>query len=144
MSNLVRFAIQLGLFLCFWTCYFAKGQITPNAAILLFPLLVFLLQFGVQLLMYATPVIYPSSQMPDRIGAILKWNRLAPIFETARYGLLGAGNFSVGALVYSAAITIVLLPVERRNYYAAEQITPVINELDTLSRMIVSFAEKLD
>ncbi|HBJ33223.1 MAG TPA: four helix bundle protein [Planctomycetaceae bacterium] len=36
-----------------------------------------------------------------------------------------------------------LLVFERRNYFTAEQIAPVIDELDTLSRMIVSFASKL-
>ena len=33
--------------------------------------MVFLLQFGVQLLMYATPVIYPASQMPPKIAVVL-------------------------------------------------------------------------
>ena len=76
--------------------------------------------------------------------AILKWNRLAPIFETARYGLLGAGNFSVGPSYIPQRSQSCCCPSSAVNYYAAEQITPVINELDTLSRMIVSFAEKLD
>jgi lipopolysaccharide transport system permease protein len=71
--------------------------------------MVFLLQFGVQLLMYATPVIYPASQIPEKIANVLKWNPLAPIFETARYGLLGTGQFSWLGLGYSVLFAAVLL-----------------------------------
>ena len=64
--------------------------------------MVFLLQFGVQLLMYATPVIYPTSQMPPKIAAVLVWNPLAPLFEATRYGFLGTGSFSLPGIAYSA------------------------------------------
>lgn len=73
--------------------------------------MVFLLQFGVQLLMYATPVIYPASQIPGRIAEILKWNPLAAIFETARYGFLGTGSFSWFGLGYSVVFAAGLLLV---------------------------------
>ena len=132
-SSLARFVIQLCLFLSFLAWYCWQGVVQPNATVLLLPLyvaimalmglgfgmlfsalttkyrdMVFLLQFGVQLLMYATPVIYPASQMPPKIATVLAWNPLSPLFEAARYGFLGAGQFSVGGLTYSAAFTIII------------------------------------
>ncbi len=134
ISNLVRFSIQFTLFLAIWVYYVAIGEVQPNWAIALFPVLLatmaaiglgsgllfsavttkyrdmaFLLQFGVQLLMYATPVIYPASQIPNEIANVLKWNPLAPIIETARYGLLGTGSLSWYGLVYSMAFAGILL-----------------------------------
>ena len=121
LSNLMRFAIQFCLFLAFLAWYIWRGDVQPNTVALLLPItilimammglsfgmlfsalttkyrdMVFLLQFGVQLLMYATPVIYPASQMPPRIAAVLAWNPLAPLFEATRYGFLGVGKLLVG------------------------------------------------
>ncbi len=132
LSNLMRFAIQFCLFLAFLAWYIWRGDVQPNTVALLLPItilimammglsfgmlfsalttkyrdMVFLLQFGVQLLMYATPVIYPASQMPPRIAAVLAWNPLAPLFEATRYGFLGVGSFSSGGLIYSATFSIV-------------------------------------
>lgn len=129
VSNLVRFGVQFAMFAAFLVWYWAQGQVQPNAAVFLMPALVaimatfslglgmlfsalttkyrdlvFLLTFGVQLLMYATPVIYPMSQLPPRIAQILKFNPLAPLIETARFGFLGTGSFSWGWLAYSAAV----------------------------------------
>lgn len=132
LSNLTRFVIQFILFLIFLVWYFFQGHAQPNAAVLLLPItvaimavmslamgmlfsavttkyrdMVFVLQFGVQLLMYATPVIYPASQMPPKVAAILSWNPLAPLFEATRYGFLGVGSFSWTGIVYSAIFTII-------------------------------------
>ena len=132
LSNLMRFAIQFCLFLAFLTWYIGRGDVHPNALALLLPItvfimatmglsfgmlfsalttkyrdMVFLLQFGVQLLMYATPVIYPASQMPPKVSSVLAWNPLAPLFEVTRYGFLGVGSYSLGGLIYSATFSIV-------------------------------------
>ena len=132
-SNLFRFAIQFSLFVLIAGYYYYRGEASIQSTILLFPILVaimalmglgmgmlfsalttkyrdlvFLLQFGVQLLMYATPVIYPFSQIPASLQPILKWNPLTAIFETARHGFLGAGSFSPLGLVYSACFAIVV------------------------------------
>lgn len=129
LSNLVRFSIQLLLFLSFLAWYYCQGEIYPNAVVLLLPFtivimatmglafgmlfsalttkyrdMVFLLQFGVQLFMYATPVIYPASQMPTNVANILQWNPLAPLFEATRYGFLGVGNYSLPGMCYSALV----------------------------------------
>ena len=127
LSNLMRFGIQFSLFFVVLAGYVAFGKAQPNAVALLLPVtilimatmglafgmlfsalttkyrdMVFLLQFGVQLLMYATPVIYPTSQMPPRIAAVLAWNPLASLFEATRYGFLGTGSFSMSGIAYSA------------------------------------------
>lgn len=132
LSNLTRFTIQFCLLLVFLTWYVVNDQVHPNGYALLLPLtlaimaamglafgmfftalttkyrdMAYLLQFGVQLLMYATPVIYPSSQMPADVARFLQWNPLAPLFELTRYGFLGVGVFSLPGLAYSISFTIV-------------------------------------
>lgn len=137
-SNLVRFAVQMILFVLMMAYFWATGthfQIT--FAILLFPLVVvlmaalglgagmiisamttkyrdlaFLVTFGVQLLMYATTVIYPLSTALNKFPAyswIIQYNPMTPIIETFRYGFLGNGTFSWGFLGYSCGITAVIL-----------------------------------
>jgi len=68
-----------------------------------------LLAFGVQLLMYATPVIYPLSVVPEKYKWLIVTNPITSIVETFRYAFLGSGSFSWLNLGYSAVITIVIL-----------------------------------
>jgi lipopolysaccharide transport system permease protein len=68
-----------------------------------------LMVFGVQLWMYITPVIYPSSMVPEKFRIFLFLNPVAPIVEAFKYGLIGAGEFNPGRLLYSALFTIILL-----------------------------------
>jgi lipopolysaccharide transport system permease protein len=135
VSNLVKLGIQLSLFLLFWLYFLLfKGSIHPNMYILLVPLLilimgaqalgfgmiitamtnkyrdlVFLLTFGIQLLMYATPVIYPLSKVGPKYRWLVLANPMSSIVETFRFGFLGKGSFSWGALVYSSGVTIAIL-----------------------------------
>ncbi len=135
ISNLIKFGIQLGLFLGFYFYFMAgNSSIRPTTALFLLPLLLlmmaglglgagiivasltiryrdlrFLLQFGVQLLMYSTPVIVPLSRIPEQYRGIIAANPMSPIIETFRYGFLGAGTFSWELLGYSAIFTIVIL-----------------------------------
>lgn len=69
----------------------------------------FLISFGVQLLMYATPIIYPLSFAPEQYRDIININPLSPIFESFKYILLGAGTFDAVNLMYSLGILIVTL-----------------------------------
>lgn len=137
ISNLVKFFIQFAIFIIIYIVYSFKGVgIAPNWYALLFPLLVvmsaglalgfgiifssmttkyrdltFLLQFGVQLWMYATPVIYPLSTMPADKQWIFQLNPMTSIIETFKYGAIGNGVFSWGWLLYSLifmAITLLL------------------------------------
>lgn len=136
ISSLVRFGIQFFLFLIIWGYYlFTTNDIQPNWwAILLTPLLlvimgllalglgmiisamttkyrdlVFLMGFGVQLLMYATPVIYPIDKLPGKYETIIKANPMSPILETFRFAFLGSGQFSWAYLSYSIGITLAIL-----------------------------------
>lgn len=134
LSNLTRFGLQLLLFLLMLVYYVSLGEAKPNAFALCLPVtiaimamlglafgmffsamtakyrdLVFLLQFGIQLLMYATPVIYPTSEIPSGIASVLQWNPLAPLFELTRYGFLGAGNVTLGDMAYSFAFALISL-----------------------------------
>ena len=63
--------------------------------------LTLLVTFGVQLLMYATPVIYPLSFAPVQYRVFLNANPLTPIFEAFKYAFVGAGTFDIISLGYS-------------------------------------------
>jgi lipopolysaccharide transport system permease protein len=74
--------------------------------------LAMLVQFGVQLLMYATPIIYPLSNIHNKkILLCLKLNPLSSLFETFKYGFFGngGGSFSLPWLLYSVVFSVVLL-----------------------------------
>ena len=134
LSNMIKFGIQFGLFLCIMTYYFVKGDIHPNAWVLLTPLLVLimaalglgvgiivssltiryrdlqvLITFGVQLLMYATPVIYPLSSVAEKHRWLVLANPMSAIVETFRYAFLGRGRLDPMDLLYSAVATVVIL-----------------------------------
>lgn len=136
VSNLVRFAIQFALFGAIWLWFLYKGNIQPNIFILLTPLLVilmaitslglgliitslttkyrdlvFLLTFGVQLLMYATPIIYPMSALPIKYASVIKANPLSAIVETFRYAFTGSGTFGWLYLLYSAVFSVAVLAI---------------------------------
>lgn len=135
LSNLVRFGVQFLLFVLVMGYYAYHGAaFHPTWAIFLFPVVIilmaalglglgmvisamttkyrdlaFLLVFGVQLLQYSTTVIYPLSHVPSNYRWIIAANPMTPLIETFRYGFLGTGSFSWGALGYSAVITALLL-----------------------------------
>lgn len=136
-SNLVRLFIQMSLFLAVYLYYLVATDVPvhPNGHALLTPLLVillaglglgfgvffssfttkyrdltYLLTFFVQLWMYATPVIYPLSTITShKVRMVMLANPVTAIVETFKYGVLGVGSFSWGALGYSAAFTLILL-----------------------------------
>ncbi len=68
-----------------------------------------LLAFGVQLLMYATPVIYPLSSVPHKYKWLIVANPITSIVETFRYAFLGSGSFSWLYLGYSLVMALVIL-----------------------------------
>lgn len=135
LSNLVRFGVQFLLFMLVMGYYaFHGAAFHPTWAIFLFPVVVilmaamglgagmiisamttkyrdlaFLLAFGVQLLMYATTVIYPLSAAPAKYRWLIAANPMTELIETFRYGFLGTGSFSWGALGYSTLVTVILL-----------------------------------
>jgi lipopolysaccharide transport system permease protein len=70
--------------------------------------LVFLVTFGVQLLMYATPIIYPLSAAPAKYRVYISLNPLSGLIETFRYGFTGKGEFFIGTFMYSVIASFVL------------------------------------
>jgi lipopolysaccharide transport system permease protein len=136
-SNLVRLAIQMGLFFLVFAYYmiFTDASVHPNLYLLLTPVLIlilaglalgfgvlfsslttkyrdltFLLTFIVQLWMYATPVIYPLSTIENaKLKLLMQANPLTSIMETFKFGMLGVGEFSWAALGYSAGFAALLL-----------------------------------
>ena len=71
--------------------------------------LIYLISFGVQLAMYATPVIYPLSLIPPKFQAIASLNPLSPVIEIFRYALLGKGTFHVESILYSVFFAVVIM-----------------------------------
>ena len=71
--------------------------------------LTFLLQFGVQLWMYITPVIYPLQSIPADKQWMLLLNPMTSIIETFKYGFMGAGVFNWFHLLYSFIFMLILL-----------------------------------
>ena len=69
----------------------------------------FLLEFGVRLLMYATPVVYPLSSIPEQWRWFLLANPMTPVIETFRLACLGQGTFSAWQFAYSIGCTVVFL-----------------------------------
>lgn len=137
ISNLIQFSFGFLLFLGYFFYYKLKGvDLHPNSSLLLFPVLIFLMgflglgfgmivsalttkyrdlqnlvSFGVQLAMYATPVIYPLSFLTSKVSKlawIIKANPMTGIIETFRYSFLGTGNLSWHLLGYSSLFTILV------------------------------------
>jgi lipopolysaccharide transport system permease protein len=134
ISNLIQFGIQLFLFLILYFYYIIIGaKISPNATLFLFPVLIlimgfmglglgmiisamttkyrdlqYLVQFGVQLLMYATPVIYPLSEIPQKYRWAILANPMSGVVETFKYSFLGSGSFSWMLIAYSGIFTVVV------------------------------------
>lgn len=71
--------------------------------------LVNLVAFGVQLWMFATPVVYPASKIPERWAWLLAVNPMAPMVESFRILLLGAGTVTAGQIAAGIAITLLIL-----------------------------------
>jgi lipopolysaccharide transport system permease protein len=135
ISNLVAFAIQYVMFLGFLVFFIITGSdVNPNIYVLLTPVLLiieaglglgfgiivssmttryrdlrYLVGFGVSLWMYATPVIYPVSAIPEQYQFIIKANPMTPIVEAFRYAFLGSGTVNFINLGYSFGFMLVVL-----------------------------------
>ncbi len=134
VSNLIKLGVQFLLFILIWLFYLLKGNnIHPNAALLLVPFLIimmgflglgfgilitsmttkyrdlkFLVVFGVQLMMYASPIVYPLSIVPEKYKWVILANPVTSIIETFKYAFLGVGEFSWMYLLYSLTFTVIL------------------------------------
>lgn len=137
VSNLIQFGIGLFLFLLVYAYFWLTGRpLHPNSTLLLLPFLVlimgfmglglgmlvsamttkyrdlqYLVEFGVQLLMYATPVILPLSAVPAKYQPLMLLNPMTGILETFKYGFFGTGTFSWELMGYSVGFTAVVFLV---------------------------------
>ena len=131
ISGLIKFGIQLALFLVFWLIYWMRGAaVGMTWAIVLVPVLLLLMAvlglgagiivsalttkyrdlqhlvgFGVQLLMFATPIIYPLSSVPAKYRWLIELNPMSPVIEVFRYAFLGSGSFDGWLLLQSAGLS---------------------------------------
>lgn len=134
-SNLIKFGIQLVLFIIIYLYYYIQGvNLSINWSILLFPLLILmialhamswgliisalttkyrdltqLVTFGIQLFMYLTPVIYPLSAAPEKYRIFISLNPLTPIFEAFKYSCMGSGSLDWVGLGYSFIVLLITL-----------------------------------
>ena len=137
VSNLIKFGIQLSVFIGFYIFYVIKGMpIVPNTLLIAYPLLIlimamlglglgmiissmvtkyrdltFLVSFGVQLLMYISAVMYPMSLVKEKLATyswVVEFNPMAHIIETSRYMLLNDGSLSWNGIGYSVACTVII------------------------------------
>lgn len=147
ISGLLSFGIQFALFLAVYIYFFARGSdLHPNLWLLGIPVFVlimailslgvgiiisslttkyrdltFLVSFGVQLFMYATPVIYPLSSIPPKYQWLMNLNPVAPLVEGFRYAFMGTGTFSAGTLLYSAIFSLVIFIVGLALFHRVEK-----------------------
>ncbi len=68
-----------------------------------------LVSFGLNLFMYASPVIYPLSSVPKQYHYLLDWNPISPVIELFRYVFTGAGTFTLDSLFYSTFMLCLFL-----------------------------------
>jgi len=140
LTNLLKFFIQFGLFVIFYVVYInfvdSNTGVVISWQLALLPLIVlimailglgfgllisslttkyrdlrFLIQFGIQLAMYASPIVYPLDTVPEKYKWILLMNPMTSIIETFKVGFFGEdfAVFNWFHLLYSLVFAIVLL-----------------------------------
>ncbi|EOQ88343.1 ABC-2 type transporter [Leptospira yanagawae serovar Saopaulo str. Sao Paulo = ATCC 700523] len=138
MSNLVKFFIQFFLLICVMVFYFFNGtKINLNSLLILIPYLIllmgaiglgfgiiisslttkyrdlkFLVNFGIQLLMYCSPIVYPLSIVEKNFPnfkIIFLLNPITSLIEGFRFILLGVGTFNWYYLLGCSCFTVILL-----------------------------------
>ncbi len=154
ISNFIKFAVQFLLFIGFWLYYYSTNHnIQPNITLLLLPFYMiiigglglgfgilisslttkyrdftFLVGFGVQLLMYASPIIYPFSMLKPELRFIVNLlNPMSSIIESVKYGFFGKGIFDPIYLLTSFVYMLVLLFISVLVFHKVEK-----NFMDTV------------
>ncbi|TGK30943.1 ABC transporter permease [Leptospira gomenensis] len=136
ISNLIQLGIQSSLFVIIWVYYRSQGTIPSlNFAYLpLVPLLIvqlgvlglsfgilvsslvtkyrdftYLIGFGVQLWMYASPVVYPLAEVPVDMRKYVDWNPIVQILEVFRFIFFGKGTVNLQSYLFGWFITLLVL-----------------------------------
>lgn len=132
LTNALSMAVQFGALLVLYVYYLATGDVfQPSLWLFVIPLLIIqlgmlgtgigitvsslttkyrdlkqLLGFGMTLWMYATPIVYPLSKVPEKWRWVFAINPVSPVIETFRYALLGKGTLDIGAWSVSLVVTV--------------------------------------
>tara|TARA_B110000046_G_C13017391_1_gene409479 strand:+ start:188 stop:1051 length:864 start_codon:yes stop_codon:yes gene_type:complete len=135
VNNLFKLIIQLIMYTIFWLYYFSNGaNIMIDSTIYLIPVILlltgllglsfgliisslttkyrdftFLISFGIQLLMYASPIVYPLSVVPEKYKWIIMLNPISSLIELFKFTTLGSGHIDISYLIYSVTFTLVAL-----------------------------------
>lgn len=135
LCGICNFFIQMLMVMVFWVYYYITGAgIQFTIYLLYLPVLILqaallgagvgliatalttkykdlnvLITFGVQLWMYATPIVYPLSETSIHLRRLIVFNPMTPVTEAFRYALLGAGDFNWGYLSISLGVTLGIL-----------------------------------
>lgn len=136
IGKLWQLILNFSIFLCFmaYFLFFTESSIQPNLLILLFPLLVlqsafiglgfglwiasltiryrdlhFAIPLLLQLWMYATPIVYPASLIPEKWRWVVWMNPMSSVVELNRYAFTGAGSISLNPVIFSWVVTIIVL-----------------------------------
>ncbi len=136
VSGLATFMVQFLMFLCFYFYYMISGNeaINPSSLTLfLIPIMIiqmamlgqgvgmiisslttkyrdltYLVTFGTQLLMYASPIVYPLSVVPDKYRNFILANPMTPVVEGFRQAFIGSGHINLNIVLYSSSLCIIL------------------------------------
>ena len=146
LSKQIRFLIQFGMLMILYLCYglFGADEVVWGQFLLL-PLLllqmmvlalgcgtilasvtvkyrdlIVLTGFFLQIWMYATPVVYPASQIPESLKSIFMLNPMAPIVETFRCILFG-GEIPTEYLLVSIVVTLVVAVIGMNGFQRAQR-----------------------
>ncbi len=135
LSNLIKFSIQFSIFTAFWIYYVSKGApVNLSWQALLLPLLLlqvalvslgfgccvsalvtryrdltYVASFAMSLGVYASPVVYPLSLVPEQYRFLYVLNPMAAPIELFRAGFLGQSTISFAEVMAGWLVTIVIL-----------------------------------
>jgi len=139
--------IQFAVMMIFYVYYFLNGfHFTPTWWIVVTPLYIFqlallgmgfgimtsalttkyrdlrnLVSFGLSLLMYATPVVYPISSVPIKWKLLFQINPVTPIIEMFRFSFFGNGNYDIRMWIYSFVVSVVVFLIGLMTFNHNEQ-----------------------
>ena len=135
ITNAVSMGVQFAFLLAFYAFYLLRGYaFSPSLWLIAVPLLILqlgmmgtgigltisalttkyrdlkqLLNFGMTLWMYATPIVYPLSKVPEHWRWAYTVNPVSPVIEAFRFALLGKGSVDLSAIAVSIGATLLLL-----------------------------------
>ncbi len=133
--SLLQFAIQFVIFLGFLVWFRLQGaDVYPNSFIIIIPFvlfqmallglgfgilisslttkyrdLTFVMSFGIQLWMYATPIVYPLSIVPEKYRMLVALNPMTSVVECFRSAFLGVSSIEPVHIAISAGVTLLVL-----------------------------------